>query len=59
MKLTIERHSIKLYPEGAAEEAYVEEVLKLLANGHKAQAVRVNAASLSCIAYIEIKPEKP
>ena len=54
MKLEVHRSRILVVPEGATDEAYLEEVLQLKQRGDQAQARRVDAVNLSCWAYLEI-----
>jgi len=58
MKIKVERQRIKIIPEGEVDEAYIEEVLGLKEKGAVAQAERVDAMGLSCLAYIEITKAK-
>ena len=55
MKLQIDRYSIKIIPESEIDKAYLEEILGLKQDVDRVDVRRVNAVSLSCWAYLEIK----
>jgi hypothetical protein len=48
MKLEMDRNSMKIVPESAVDEAYLEEVFGLRNQGDSAIVIRENAMSLSC-----------
>lgn len=56
MKLQVGRRSLQIIPETPQDEAMLEEVFKLREKGATVTARRVNAAGLSCWAYLEITP---
>lgn len=56
MKLEVTQLGIRIIPENAQDIVYVEHYLKLQKDGDSVKAKRVNASSLTCIAYIEIRP---
>jgi hypothetical protein len=56
MKLQVDRYSIKVIPENAQDEAFIEEVLGLKAGGTPVMLRRVNVHGTSSqLAYAEAR----
>lgn len=59
MKLEVERFRLRIIPESALDEAYLEEVLCLMKDGDSVPMVRRNVTGLSCWAHAEICEVEP
>lgn len=56
MELNVTETGIQIVPENAQDIIYIQEFLGLKNENDYAECARKNASSLSCIAYLEIKP---
>lgn len=56
MKLNVTETGMQIVPETPQDIIYIQEFLGLKDENDYAECTRKNASSLSCIAYLEIKP---
>lgn len=56
MKLNVTETGMQIVPETPQDIIYIEQFLELKDEDDYADCKRKNASSLSCIAYLEIKP---
>ena len=57
MKLKVTETGMQIIPESPQDIVYIQEFLGLRDENDYARCARKNASSLSCIAYLEIKPK--
>ncbi len=57
MRLDISKVCIDIIPENVQDIIYIEKHLNLKEDGDCTKCVRKNAAGLSCIASLEIRPK--
>lgn len=57
MKLNVTETGIQIVPESPQDIVYIQAFLGLKNENDYARCIRKNASSLSCMAYLEIKPK--
>ena len=57
MKLKVNENGMQIVPENSQDIIYIQNFLSLKNNSDSIKCVRKNASGLSCLAYLEIKPE--
>lgn len=57
MKLNVTETGMRIVPESPQDIVYIQEFLGLKNENDYARCTRKNASSLSCMAYLEIKPK--